>query len=92
MMEQESSRWGQFIRVLQHVFHKGGLPIQMTQQTLVMIPKGPLGVYCSLGLVGTAQNACSRIINNQIQVVKKYHDYVHGFQDECGTNMAILEV
>ena len=64
----------------------------MTDQVLVMIPKGSTGQFRGVGLGDTVWKVCAHIINSRLTDSIKYHPYIHGFRKDHGCSTAIIEV
>ena len=58
---------------------------------MVLIPKGG-GEYFGIGLVEVVWKAVAVIINHFLPASNTYHDYLNGFQLDCGTGTATTEV
>ena len=86
----ESDNWTRFVDLVQLSFWEGKLAKEATWQAVVLIPKGKKD-YRGIDLVEVMWKVVAAILNRQLTVFITYHNFLHEFQEGCGTGTATLE-
>ena len=88
--ETEADKWKMVMDLVQLAFREGKLVEEATWQAVVLIPKRTTD-YRGIGLVEVIWKLVASILNLQIMASITFHDFLHGFQEGCGTGTATLE-
>ena len=71
-------------------FREGGMAVEATWKTLVLIPKGRKG-YRGVGIVEVMWKVVATILHLRLTTAITYHDFLHGFRAGRGTGTATLK-
>ena len=82
--------WAKVVRIIQLDFSEGGLPEEVTWETMVLLPKGEGGCW-GIRMVEVAFKAFIAVLNLRLKRGVEIHDSLHSYQEGWGTGTATLE-
>jgi hypothetical protein len=82
-------RWRALAWLVQAVWDKGRIPLQLGWVVTVLIPKGG-GDYHGIGLLEPIWKVIERVMDHQLQVIA-LHDNIHGCFNGQGTVTAVIK-
>ena len=86
----EADNWEMIVDLVQSAFREGNLVEEAMWRAMFLIPKGKKD-YRGFGLVEVMWKVVAAILNHRLMDSITFHDFLHGFQEGCGTGTATLE-
>jgi len=82
--------WNELVELVQHAWEHSELPQELCCYIQVVIPK-PDGGSRGIGLLEAVLNVFECVINSRVTSKVKFHDCLHGFRADRGTDTAHTE-
>ncbi len=82
-------RWRALARLVQAVWDKGRIPLQLRWVVTVLIPKGG-GDYRGIGLLEPIWKVIKQVMDHRLEVIA-LHDCLHGCRNGQGTGTAVIK-
>jgi hypothetical protein len=82
-------RWKALAWLVQAVWDKGRIPLQLGWVITVLIPKGG-GDYRGIGLLEPIWKVIKRVMDHRLEVIA-LHDSLHGFRNRQGTGTTVIK-
>ncbi len=82
-------KWNTLVQLVQAVWDKGKIPIQLGWVVTVLIPKGG-GDYCGSGLLEPIWKVIKRLMDHWLKAIA-LHDSLHGYRNGQGTGTVVIE-
>ena len=72
-------QWKLLVRLVQRAFGDSTPLVDLTWETMVLIPKGKIG-YQGIGIVDVASKVCAAVVNFRLDIGVLLHDALYGFR------------
>jgi hypothetical protein len=82
-------RWRALAWLVQAIWDKGRIPLQLRWVVTVLIPKGG-GDYRGINLLEPIWKVIKRVMDHRLKVIA-LHDSLHGCRNKRGTGTAVIE-
>jgi hypothetical protein len=89
--EKLSDVWNELVSLIQDAFDDKAIPQEFLYEILCLIPKEDRGKYRGIALLEVVYKLVSIIIHLCLQTVIDFHPSLHGFRQQCGIGICILE-